>query len=236
MKIDKVTVRGCGPFRDSFTTNFVKDNCVIGNCGGGKTMLLRLIAGVAGSDAATEILQDVEVGFFRIRLSQRKKVFQFETEGFFDLDKVAEFKATLPHRVSFPLADWDGTAYPSEFCDPKLGRARFERFIAAHNDSKPFIIYSPTTRRASLEMGDGYTHALWLLLCQPPRGVPVLLDNPARHLDIWAKRMMLDYLTGGEHQVIFTTHDPEMVLHDGYTGANADQKVITVPKTGNTRK
>lgn len=211
MHIDSVSITGFGPLRRRFDAKFRQHNCLIGMNGGGKTTVLSVIAGLSGTDEATGLIAGLEVGHARIKLVHQGHDFVFECEGIFDSEKITRFKAGLPHRVSFPLTEWN-RGFISERIPTTVARRDFLIFGERHGGgTKGMFHYSVEDSAVKMWSGDGYRHAVWMFLNDTPDDVPVLLDDPGRHLDFVAKRLMCEMLVDRQRQLVFATHHAEML-------------------------
>jgi ABC-type cobalamin/Fe3+-siderophores transport system ATPase subunit len=232
MIVESVAVRDIGScFQGGFHAQFGEEQqCVIGACGGGKTTLLNLIAGVAGSDEATALVAGRPVGSFKLVLREGDELYEFIARDRFKSSDIADFKATLPKRVSY-LTDGHGIDFPTSQVDVATGIRRFKNFLKFHNGGsvERSVFYSPNHRRVWADFGGGYNHVLSVLLNDSTPGTPILIDDPVRHLDLWAQRLLIDMMVNEDRQFIFTTHSPEAFWTD-----SAD--VIDVSRRGKKNK
>lgn len=186
---------------------------LIGINGAGKTTLLRLICGLAGTDQATLLVDKVPVGEVELTVEDEGKTKTLRITDMINATEVNKFKKSLSERVSFPVTTWD-TAFVSKCdesaTDKKRLRKIFKGIWGQNIENNLFFTTSP--ERTSVKLGQGFQQAMSLILFDSPDGVPMLLDLPERHLDIQAKRSLLDWLRREERQLIIATHSPEMMV------------------------
>jgi ATPase subunit of ABC transporter with duplicated ATPase domains len=232
--VESIDVRGFGPIK-RLSERFKHENCIVGQNGSGKTTLLSLMAGVAGTDKASILVAGEQIEHFAMTLREGDEVFEFETKGEFDPEAIEEFKEKLPKRLNFALTEWTET-FPAHCVDPATARMKFRLYCDRHaqfggsNAINEDFVYSPASRSATFVAGDGYRFAMSLFLNDSQEGVPVLYDNPSRHMDMHGKRLMTEMLCREERQLFYTTHAPEMVLHEAWQGKNPDQLLVEVPR------
>lgn len=232
MKINYISVKGLGPkgggvVVEDFVTFFKgRANAVIGVNGCGKTHLLRVLAGVCGTDEATMLLRDLRVDECHIVVEDRGQKHEFKCSDGFDLEAVGEFKALLSERVNFPLTEWNRT-FPSRVVDPFSARDNFIRLVGEEKLKETFRVHSTGVHNMA---GDGFKRLLHIFFGDGATGVPTLLEYPDHHLDIMNKRRMLVALLRNDRQIIFSTHAPEMIPND-YADVDSCDQVVDMSRS-----
>lgn len=235
MIIEEVHLERYGPI-SRLDETFVTTNCVIGLNGAGKTMLLSLLAGVAGNDEASGLIQGQHTKSFSIRLSHEGKHFEFKTTGEFDIEEVSEFKNTLPKRLNFGLTEW-GKTFPAHCVDLATAREEWRTYLQAHTEpysrysATHAFVYHPSSGSVAFQSGDGDRFAMSLFFNDSEAGVPSLYDRPDRHMDLMGKRLMTEMLCRHDRQFVYTVHNPEMIPKGVLNGDEGDQKIIDLSKS-----
>lgn len=212
MIIRSICLEDLGPI-SRFATRFSPDvNAIVGTNGVGKTYLMRILAGLCGNNAATDLLNKLPVGKCVLTIEDSlgdERV--FETGGEFDLNEVREWKLKLgKERVNFPITEW-GLAFPFGKPNATRARQRAHAFLGTANGSRDQMFTYIRERGSAYYMsGDGYRFAIQLFL-RDIDGIPLLVENPGQSLDLVNKRRMVAAMTSERRQLIFTTHDPEFL-------------------------
>ncbi len=222
MIIRRVVIDGWKSF--TFDIDFITGmNVLIGMNGCGKTTILDLIAGLTGTDRATELLE----GKFRfIRLDveweANPSVRRIETivlRGDFHSDEsqyeIARFKKLLPVRTSYVLRhDLYDNRYLGETADRETNIKETMR-ILDHWDLgiKGQLMASPNRAHYMLSDTGAQRNLLTLGMRLANPDTPMLVDMPERSLHIILRRRLHDFYArfSEDQQVIYATHCPELV-------------------------
>jgi ATP-binding cassette subfamily F protein uup len=151
---------------------------VVGENGGGKSTLLRLIAGVEQPDAGT-LTRTSDAGV--AMLGQQD-----------ELDEDAAIRATLVGERADH--EWAGDKAFRSVLDGLLGGVTLERFAAGMD-----------TQVAGLSGGERRRIALARLLLDPPE--LLLLDEPTNHLDVEGVDWLARHLGARRGSMLVVTHD-----------------------------
>ncbi len=209
MIIEHIRVSNFRSIRDLTMTFYRDSNTIVGPNGSGKSSLLHIIAGLTGSDEASELIEGEAVGYCQLGVTHNGASLTFETTGKFLAEDIGKFKQRLKTRTNFPLTDI-GLSFPSKCVLPATAKERFRRYALIHSDM-PDIVYNPANRSLGIWWGDGFRHAYSLLSLDSLSDEPLLLDLPERHLDIRGQAMMNNFLLSLDRQLIMVTHSPQML-------------------------
>jgi predicted ATP-dependent endonuclease of OLD family len=185
---------------------------LIGINGSGKTTLLRLLAGIAGTDQATTLVANHPIGEIELSVEDEGSIKTFYVTDKLTPKAIYKFKDSLSRRVSWPITT-SGNAFVSE-CDPNAtDKARLARIFEGiwGENLKDNLLFTSTSDHTHLMVGKGFARAMSLITLDSPDGVPMLLDLPESHLDMTAKRCLMDLLAREERQLIIATHSPEVL-------------------------
>ena len=222
MNIDRIVIDGWKAF--TFDLDFSPGmNILIGMNGCGKTTILDLIAGLTGTDRATELLE----GTFRfIRLDveweANASVTRRETimlRGDFKSAEsqyeIARFKKLLPVRTSYVLRhDLYDDRYLGQAADRETNIKEtlrdldgwdlgIKRQLRAHPNYAHYMLSDTGAQRYLLTVG--------MRITDPD--TPMLVDMPERSLHVVLTRRIHDFYGRyrESQQVIYATHSPEIV-------------------------
>jgi predicted ATP-dependent endonuclease of OLD family len=212
LSLDFTGFRGFS-FKLKFT---VGSNVLIGMNGCGKTTILELLAILTGHDDATNLIRTGE------KLDYAKVIVQTKTgpktliiHGW-ELDKIAEFKRSLPSRTSFVLQQ-------ESLRDDSLVTERREAIAGQKNMFEWLEAFDLGLRRsfafragqaASLLVSEtgAQRYLLTVGMRRAPPHVPMLIEHPERSLHINIRRTVLEYYRDHEdQQLIVSTHCPEVL-------------------------
>lgn len=192
-----------------------------GTNGCGKTTVLRLLAGLAGTDEATRLVANQPIGEVELEIEDAGKTKTLHMTDKIDPKKVYKFKKWLSKRVSFPITT-GGDSFVSE-CHPKAtDKARLREIFAGvwRTDIQKELVYTSSSEPIRTNIGRGFTRAMSMILLNSPDEVPMLLDLPESSLDMAGKRMMIDILRDENRQMIIATHSPEILSTTYSKGSN----------------
>lgn len=213
LRVINIGVGGFGPLKNLELCFSDTVTCIVGPNGCGKSTLLQLIAGLCGTDEASELIAGQEVAYCEMVVDLDGEEHIFTINKRFDEDAIMEFKAKLYHRVNFPLTQYRET-FISECCEIVTAKESFFRHCSTI-DVEPQFIYTPVTRTASFESGDGVKQAFSLFLNDSLDGIPTLYDCPELHQHLCAQRSLLKVLVKRDRQLLYATHSPDMVWQGG---------------------
>jgi ATPase subunit of ABC transporter with duplicated ATPase domains len=196
------------PIRE-FADDFGHHTVIRGMNGVGKTSLLNLISGVAGSDLATDLIADHDIGRLKIVLGAGNREYVYEAKDRLDRKSLDAFKAELPDdkRVNMAMSGF----YYERFQYGRCDFATFDkslRFFMDRTGHTPMVWDRPG-RGAAIDPGDGVKRAIQLLYLASMRGGPLLLDLPEGSLDHRNKILMSMMIMSGDKQTITVTHSDE---------------------------
>lgn len=205
---------------------FAQHNTIVGMNGTGKTTLLQLLAGIAGSDLATEIVSGHEIGKIRLVMGAGNEEFVFEAKDWLDHEAIAEFKNTLPEgkRANYGLTEYYYQRYQFGDCDFASFKIMLDHFWA-RSGIKPYI--SLTAKGGRLDAGDGVNQAIRVLFLCAMRGGPMLIDHPEISLDYRNKQLVAGMFEGLDKQTICVTHSPEWMSRLDDTGRGSAKKILS---------
>ena len=227
MNIDRIVIDGWKGF--TFDIDFNDGmNILIGMNGCGKTTILDLIAGLTGTDRATELLEG-KFRFIRLDVSweANPSVIRKESitlEGEFNAFEINLFKRKLPVRTSYVLRhDLGDNRYLGEPADRAKNIKHtidmlhqwdlgLKRQLTVRPGYAHYMLSDSGAQRQLLTIG--------MRLAEP--GTPMLVDMPERSLHVILRRRIHDFYTRGTkrwksdlgpegEQVIYATHCPELV-------------------------
>ncbi len=193
-------------------------NVLIGLNGCGKTTVLDAIAGLTGADIATTALLREDFTYMRIVVVDEGRRKELEVLGEWDFDTkhscISTFKEDLAHRSSFVLTH--------DLREDRMVTERREP-IACQRDMLDFLksidlgvqLHYTVGRELTFHVPEtgGQRYLLTVGMRRSPEKVPSLVENPERHLHIHLGRMIAGYYQDSpRHQVIMTSHGPEVVV------------------------
>jgi predicted ATP-dependent endonuclease of OLD family len=211
MYIKSLKIKGLRGF--NYKLNFRRGlNVLVGMNGCGKTTMLELIAGLTGSDLATEYLADQQFEYANIVVGGRTRDHVLELQGF-NRARINAFKASLPSRTSFVLTH--------DLYDDRCVTERRD-IDECHKDMLEFLKKAEMGldrqfaftegREVSLLVSEtgAQRYLLTVGMRRAPSPVPMLVEHPERHLHLMLRRRIHKfYQIDDRQQVIVTTHDPE---------------------------
>lgn len=219
MNIDRIVIDGWRGFTFDIDFNHGM-NVLIGMNGCGKTTILDLIAGLTGTDRATELL-DGTFRFIRLDVSwdagekvtetSRKRsvsvVTRHETimlHGSFDsfesVYEIARFKKLLPLRTSYVLRhDLGDNRYLGEIADRAKNIKHTLNMLHLWDlGLKRQLHVRPGYAHYMLSESGAQRQLLTIGMRLPEPGTPMLVDMPERSLHVILRRRIHDFYTRGQ--------------------------------------
>ncbi len=188
---------------------FQQHNVIRGYHGVGKTSLIHLLAGVAGSDAATSLIADEPIGRLEVVIGAGNEEFRFEAKDVLDVAALTEFKESLPtgKRANFALSGFYYERFQYGECDYAEMAETLNQFWKT-TGHRPFVNFRPGIG-GRMDNGSGINQAIRLIFMNSLKGGPLMLDHPEGSLDYRNKRLMANMLREGGKQTIVVTHCTE---------------------------
>lgn len=201
---------------------------MVGLNGCGKTNTLELIAILAGHDDAKHLIRPTDnPSYVKIEVRWKTGSSTLELTDGLDPQKIAEFKAGLPTRVSFVLqTDLPDDYLVTERREPVECQKDLLRWL--ENYDMPVNMHFNMGHSASCLVSE--TGAQRTLLTtgmrRAPEHTPMLVEHPERSLHVILRRSIHEfYLEGPKQQLILTTHCPEVcAIVDRVNYRHADPK------------
>lgn len=202
----------------SLRFNFIPEiNMMVGLNGSGKTSTLDLIAIMSGHDDAPRLLihPQESIEFARIVLRDDKKTHELVLEDGFDLEKIAEFKSTLPNRSSFVLQhDLRDDRLTTERREPVECHKEMLELLENYSLGLSFVMERGRGASCLVSETGAQNYLLHVGMRRAPATTPMLVDLPERSLHIMLRRSIItDYYCArdGRNQLIGATHCPEII-------------------------
>lgn len=213
MIVEAVHFRGFRGFNLAMAFNPVA-TVLVGENGSGKTTTLDVIAGMAGTDKATELVAGRKVDFAQIVLRDGVggETHTLTLEKEFDPDRIDAFKQGLPERVSYTVTEQWGDRYVGRRANPVKAQDRMIRWLeeADLGLSQQLVV---TSSGASLLVSE--TGAQRMLMSHGMRltaaPVPVLVDHMGQSLHVILRRRVHSFYRQTNQQLICTTHCPDVM-------------------------
>ncbi len=210
-KLDYKGWRGAS-YRLRFAPNIT---VLVGLNGCGKTNTLELLAMLTGHEDAMKLLRrptdKLDYLKIEVRWKTGHRILELDS---FDVDKIEEFRASLPHNASYVLQQ-------ENRMDDRLVTVRREP-IACQKDMIEWLdmhdmklnFWFKEGHAASLLVSEtgGQRYILNAGMRRAPSDVPMLIEHPDQGLHPNLQRAMIDfYLESNYQQLIITTHSPELL-------------------------
>jgi hypothetical protein len=200
---------------------------ITGFHGTGKTSLLHLLTGIAGTNQASDLIANEKVGRVKVVLGAGNEEFTFEAKDRFDRDALDSFKATLPDgkRANLGLTDY----YVEQFQHGCINYDTFQdtlAFFFERTGHKLQVFPRPGVGVRS-DPGSGVSQAIRLFLLHAMEGGPLLMEHPETSLDHRNKILCSMILCSHRKQTIAVTYAEEWVTQ---VHKNIDLDKITVDK------
>lgn len=222
MIIERIVIDGWKAFTFDFSFHEGM-NVLIGMNGCGKTTILDLVAGLTGTDRATELLEG-KFRFIRLDVSwdasanvRRRETIMLR-DDFKSAEsqyEIARFKKLLPVRTSYVLRhDLYDNRYLGETADRETNIKETLRDLDGWDlGIKRQLRVNPGRAHYMLSDTGAQRYLLTVGMRMAPMGVPMLVDMPERSLHVILRRRIHDFYARfrQSQQVIYATHCPELV-------------------------
>lgn len=196
-------------------------NLLVGINGCGKTTILNLIAILTGNESTELLTQDEAFGMVSISvecvytdrygkiINEEKKTLTLTDH--FDWDKINSFKQTLPVRTSYVLSEdlWEDRFVSHRQNAAKMFQQIQERLAYIQQERHRTYSFDSNHHTFLMSPTGAARYLLMVGLRLPPSGVPMLVDNPERHLHINSRYHLNDFYNCDDtNQMFYTTHCP----------------------------
>ncbi len=193
--------------------DFGHHNVITGFHGTGKTSLLHLLAGIAGTDNATRLIAGEKVGRIEVVLGAGNEEYRFTATDSFDAEAIDSFKATLPDgkRANLAMTDYYVEQFQHGCVDYDTFQSMLSHFFERSGHKFPHVFTRPG-HGARIDPGSGISQAIRLLLLGSMHDGPLLLEHPETSLDHRNKLILSRMIATRHKQTFAVTYSEEWPL------------------------